>query len=320
MLTTILGSNHRWGDVPSPSHPQSFQEQQLRQSLELCSFVLDNIDWEAVVQDELHHAQRILHLRSIIYRALHDQREWADLFRGIELALNSSAPSRVSPHTIDDLILAAYFVGALACIDRVGPTTIGLEGTMKITDELRLKISPDFDVFEFVKVNSDRLLDTFGKSLPTLLLSPAEALYLPSAMWAPTHILSPPDSVSRFSTSGTFRDDASAITGGLLSTLAARVAEVARSRVDDFGPDAPVMGPFGDLSRFQPSLSVVLLLRYVALGLAPSPQAFKTLGDMTLSIEEENVARVAAEGETETKLDVAGVAMLYYEFGMKTLC
>jgi hypothetical protein len=189
---------------------------------------------------------------------------------------------------------------------------------MKIARELRRKISPDFDVFEFVKTNNDRLLRIIGKS-PPLLLSPAEALYLPSAIWTPTHILSPPESVSRFSAPGSFRDDTSVITGRLLSTLATRIAEVAS--IDNFGPDAAAGGPFGNLSKLHPSLSVVLLLRYVALGLAPSPQGFKVLGDLISSIEEK-VTRVISEGEapgSEMKLDVAGVAMLYHEFGMKML-
>jgi len=315
MLAAILGSGHWEGDLLNHSQSQSFQEQQLRQSLQLCTFVLDSIEGEIIAQDELHHAQRTLLLRSVIYRALQDKREWADLFRAVGLALNSGGPSRTPPYTIDHLILVAYFVGALACADQVGP---GLEGTMKITDELRRKISPDFDVFDFVETNSDRLLGIVGKSPPILLLSPAEALYLPSAIWTPTHILSPPDSVSRFSAPGSFRDDTSAITGELLSTLAARIAEVAR--VDDVGSDAPGVGPFGNLSKFEPSLSVVLLLRYVGLGLAPSPQAFKAVGDLISAIEE-NVTRTMVGGETgsEMKLDVAGVAMLYYEFGMKTL-
>jgi len=316
---TILGSSHWKGDLPNPSHSQSFQEQQLRQSLELCSFSLDSIGEEILVRGELHRAQRILHLRSVIYRALHDQREWTDLFRGIELALNSSDPSRAPPYTTDDLILAAYFVGALAFVDQAGPQTPGSEGMTRITDELRRNISPDFDVFEFVRTNSDRLLGFVGKSPPILLLSPAEALYLPSAMWTPTHILSPPDSVSRFSSSGTFRDDTSAVTGRLLMTLATRIAEVAP--VNDLGPDASGVGPFGNLSKLQPSPSVVLLLRYVALGLAPSPQAFKALGDLISSIGGK-MTRVMGGGETgsEMKLDVAGVVTLYYEFGMKTLC
>lgn len=317
MLTVILGSGHLKSNPPNPSQSQSFQEQQLRQSLQLCTFVLDSIEGEVMVRDELHHVQRILHLRSIIYRALHDKREWTDLFRAIGLALNSGDPSR-TPYTTDDLILAVYLVSALACIDHVCPSAPGLDGTMKVADELRGKISPDFDVFEFVKTNNGRLLGIVGKSPPILLLSPAEALYLPSAMWTPAHILSPPDPVSRFSASVSPRDETSAITGGLLSTLATRVAEVAC--VDDSDPDTPEVGPFGSLSKFQPSLPVVLLLRYVALGLSPSPQAFKALGDLISSIEE-NVTRVISDGETgsETKLDVAGVAMLYYEFGMKTL-
>ena len=318
MLTAILGSGHWEDDLPTRSRSQSFQEQQLRQSLQLCTFVLDHIEGKVMVQAELHHAQRTLLLRSIIYRALHDKREWSDLFRAVGLALNSNDPSRVPPYTVDHLILVAYFVGAMACVDQVGPMAPGLGGTTKITDELRRKITPDFDVFEFVETNSDRLLGIVGKSPPTLLLSPAEALYLPSAMWTPSHILSPPDSVSRFSASGPFHDGISAITGELLSTLASRIAEVAH--VNDAGTDAPGVGPFGNLSKFKPSLSVVLLLRYVALGLAPSPQAFKALGDLISSIEE-NLTRAMVGGETgsEMKLDVAGVAMLYYEFGMKTL-
>jgi protein O-GlcNAc transferase len=318
MLATILGSGHQEGDLPNRSQSQSFQGQQLRQSLQLCTFALDSIEGKVMVQGDLHHAQRILLLRSIVYRGLHDKREWADLFRGVGLALNSSGPSRTPPYTTDHLILVAYFVGALACGGQVGPTAPGLESTMKITDELRQKISPNFDVFDFVETNSDHLLGIVGKSPPILLLSPAEALYLPSAMWTPTHTLSPPDSVSRFSASGSFRDETSAITGELLSTLAARIAEMAC--INDLGPDGPGVGPFGNLSKFQPSLSVVLLLRYVALGLAPSPQAFKALGDLISSIEE-NVTRamVGSEIGSEMKLDVAGVAMLYYEFGMKTL-
>jgi len=315
MLTVILGSSHWEGDLPNPSHSQSFQEQRLKQSLELCSFVLDNIDVEVVVRDELHRAQRILHLRSIIYHALHDQREWADLFRGIELALNSSDPFRATRYTTDDLILAVHFVGALACIDRVGPTSPGLAGTMGITDELQRKISPDFDALEFVKTNSHRLSSAVGKSLPTLLLFPAEALYLPFAIWAPTHVLSPPESVSRFSTPGSSCDETSVITGRLISTLATRIAEVG----DESGPDAASSaGPPGNLSKFQPSLSVVLLLRYVALGLAPSSEGFKALGDLISSIGE-TMTRVMGGGEMgpEIKLGVAGVAMLYCEFGMK---
>ena len=318
MLTTILGSSHWKGDLPIPSNSQSFQDQQLRQSLELCSFVLDSVDKEVMVRDELHRAQQILHLRSNIYHALHDQREWADLFRGVGLALNSNDPSRVPQYTTDDLILAVHFVGALACVDWACPAIPRLEGTMEVADELRRRISPDFEVFEFIKTNSDRLFGVTGKSPPILLLSPAEALYLPSAMWTPAHVLSPPESVSRFSPPGSFSDDASAITGKLLSTLATRIAEVAR--LNDLGSDGPAVGPFGNLSRFHPSLSVVLLLRYVALGLAPSPQAFKALGGLISSIEED-VTRVMDVGEmgSEMKVDVAGVAMLYYEFGMKTL-
>jgi len=314
MVSTILGSGNWEGDCPSPSQSESFQENQLKQSLQLCTFVLDRIDGQAIAQDELHRVQRILLLRSIIYRALHDKREWADLFRGIGLSLNSSNPSPASPHTTDHLILAAYFVGTLACVDQVGPTAGGLQATMKVTDELRRKISPDFDVFRFVETNSDRLFGIVGKSPPILLLSPAEALYLPSAIWTPTHILSPPDPVSRFPGSGSFQEATSAITSGLLSTLASRIAEVAQA--DNFRPDPP----FGNLTKFQPDLSVALLLKYVALGLAPSPQAFKALGDSISSIEED-VTRVIGGGEagSEMKLDVAGVAMLYYEFGTKML-
>ena len=317
MLAAILGSSHWKGDLPIPSHSHSFQEQQLNRSLELCNFVLDSLDREVMVQGELYRAQRTLHLRSNIYHALHDQREWADLFRGIGLALNSNDPSRTR-YTTDDLILAVHFVGALACVDWDCPTIPGLEDTMKVTDELRRRISPDFDVFEFVRTNSDRLFGVVGKSPHVLLLSPAEALYLPSAMWTPTHILSPPEPVSRFSAPPSFRDDASAITGRLLSTLATRIAEVAH--LNDLGPDAPAEGPFGNLSKFQPSLSVALLLRYVALGLAPSPDAFNVLGGLISSIEGD-VTRVMDVGEmgSEMKVDVAGVAMLYYEFGMKTL-
>ena len=315
MLAAILGSSHWKDDRPSDSQP--LQEQQLKQSLELCTFALDSIDGEAMAENELPRAQRILHLRSIIYRAVHDQREWADLFRGIELALNSRDPSRALRYTTDDLILAAYFVGALACVDQIGPTALGLEGTTKITHELRQKISPSFEVFEFVKTNSDRLLSIVGRSPPILLLSPAEALYLPSAMWTPTHILSPPESVSRFSTPGSFRDDTSVITGRLLSTLATRIAELVR--LDDLGADPSAVGPFGTLSKLQPSLSVVLLLRYVALGLAPSPLAFKALGDLISPIEGKAAAGVMGEAGSEMKLGAAGVAMLYYEFGVKML-
>ena len=316
MLTVILGSSHWEGDLPNPSHSQAFQEQQLRQSSELCSFVLDNINEEAMVQDDLHRVQRILHLRSIIYHALHDQREWVDLFRGIELALNSGDPFRVPRYTTDDLILTAHFIGALACVDRVGPTTPGLEDTMGITHELQRKISPGFDTLEFVKTNSDRLFNAVGKSPPPLLLFPAEALYLPFAMWTQAHVLSPPESVFRFSNLGSSRDETSVITGRLISTLATRIAEVARP--DDFGPDGVSAGLPGNLSRFQPSLSVVLLLRYIALGLAPSSEAFRALGDLISSIGE-TMTRVMDGGEMgpEIKLGVAGVAMLYCEFGMK---
>ena len=318
MVTAILGSSHWEGDLPDQSYSKSFQEQQLVKSLELCSFVLDSIDGEVLSEDELHRAQRVLYLRSIIYGALHDKREWADLFRGIELALNSGDPSRTPPLTTEDLILAVHFVGAMACVDQVHPpTTRGLTDTMKVSDELLRKISPDLDVFQFVKENSDRLLRVVGKSPPILLLSPAEALYLPSAMWAPTHVLSPPDLVSRFSALGSLRDDTSAITGRLLTTLAARIAEVT-GEINGIGPDAPEMGFF---SKFRPGPPVVLLLRYIALGLAPSPQAFKALGDLISSIGG-NVTRVMTGGGTgsEMKLDVAGVAVLYHEFGMKALC
>jgi len=318
MLTVILGSSHWEGDLPNPSHSQTFQEQQLRQSLELCSFVLDSIDEETMVQDDLHRVQRILHLRSIIYHALQDHREWADLFHGIELALNSSDPFRVPRYTTDDLILTAHFVGALACIDRVGPTAACLEDTMEITHELQRKISPGFDALEFVKTNRDRLFSAVGESPPPLLLFPAEALYLPFAMWTPAHVLSPPESVSRFSTLGSSRDETSVITGRLISTLATRIAEAARP--DDFGPDVVSAGPPGNLSKFQPSLSVVLLLRYIALGLAPSSEAFRALGDLISSIGEA-MTRVMDGGDMgpEIKLGVAGVAMLYCEFGMKAL-
>lgn len=318
---TILGSSHWEGGLPDPSHSKSLQEQQLRNSLELCSFVLDSPDGGVVLQDELHRAQRVLYLRSIMYHALGDKREWADLFRGIELALNSSDPPRTPPYTTNDLILAVHFIGALACVDQVRPLTRGLEDTIEVTDELRRRISPDFDIFKFVKANSDRLLRVVGKSPPILLLSPPEALYLPSAMWASTHILSPPDLVSRFSTSGSLRDDTSAITGRLLSTLATRIAELGRE-FNDVGPDAASeIGPSNKLFKFQPNLSVVLLLRYIALGLEPSPQAFRALGDLISSIGG-NATRVMTVGETgsEMKLDVAGVAVLYYEFGMKALC
>lgn len=320
MLTAILGSSHWEGNLPNPSHSKSFQEQQLRKSLELCSFVLDSTDGEVILRNELHRAQRVLYLRSIIYHALGDEREWADLFRGIELALNSSDPSRSPPHTTNDLVLAVHFVAALACVDQIRPPTQRLQDTMKVADELRRKISPVFDVCEFVKANTDRLLRVIGKSPPILLLSPAEALCLPSAIWAPTHILSPPDLVSRFSASGSLHGDTSAITGRLLSTLATRIADVA-GEVNDVGPDAAEIGPFGKRFNFQPSPSVVVLLKYIALGLAPSPQAFKTLGDLILSIGG-NVTRVMTVGETgsEMKLDVEEVAVLYYEFGMKTLC
>ena len=61
-------------------------------------------------------------------------------------------------------------------------------------------------------------------------------------------------------------------------------------------------------------------MRYVALGLAPSPQAFSALGDLVSSVEGD-VTRVMARDEagSEMNVDVAGVAMLYYEFGMKAL-
>jgi len=188
---------------------------------------------------------------------------------------------------------------------------------MKITDELQQNVSPDFDVFDFVKTNSDRLLGIIGKS-PPILLSPVEALCLPSAMWPQKHALSP-DSVSRFCTSGSFRDGMGVTTGRLLSTLALRIAEA--FRVNDFGPDAPTADLFGNLSKFRPDLSIALLLGYVGLGLAPSPQAFKELGDLISSIGE-NVTRVVGAGETgpEMKLDVPGVAMLYYEVGIKAPC
>jgi len=316
MLTVILGSSHWEGDLPNPSHSQAFQEQQLRQSLELCSFVLASFDGETMVQDDLHRVQRILHLRSIIYHALRDQRKWTDLFRGIELALNSGDPSRVPRYTTDDLILTAHFVGALACMDRAGYTTSGLEDAMGITHELQRKISPGFDALEFVKTNSDRLFSTVGKSPPPLLLFPAEALYLPFAMWTPAYILSPPESASAFSNLGSSHDETSVITGRLISTLATRIAEVARP--DDFGPDGFTAGLPGNLSKFQPSLSVVLLLRYIALGLSPSSEAFNALGDLISSIGEA-MTRVMDGGEMgpEIKLGVAGVAMLYCEFGMK---
>lgn len=320
MLTAILGSIHWESDLPDPTHPRTFQEQQLKKSLELCTFVLDHTDGETVPLHELYRAQRVLYFRSIIYHALHGKREWGDLFRGIEFALNSSDPSHTSPHTTDDLILAVHFVSGLACADQIRPPNRELESTRKVADELRRKISPDFNIFKFIKANSHHLFHVAGKSPPILLLSPAEALYLPSAMWAPEHILSPPDLVSRFSTSGSLRDDTSAITGRLLSTLATRIADITRE-VNDLGPDAPEVGPFGKLSRFQPSVSVELLLRYIALGLAPSPQAFKTLGDLISSIGG-NMTRVMTGSETgsEMKLDVSGVAMLYYDFGMKALC
>ena len=320
MLTAILGSTHWESDLPDPTHSRFFQEQQLKKSLELCTFVLDNTDREAVPHNELHRAQRVLYFRSIIYHNLYDKREWGDLFRGIEFALNSSDPSPTSPYTTDDLILTVHLVSGLACADQIRPPNHGLESTRKVTDELRRKISPGFNIFRFIKANSHHLFHVTGKSPPILLLSPAEALYLPSAMWAPEHILSPPDLVSRFSTSGSLRDDTSAITGRLLSTLATRIADITRE-VNDLGPDAPEVGPFGKLSRFQPSVSVELLLRYIALGLAPSPQGFKTLGDLISSIGG-NVTRVMTGSETgsEMKLDVSGVAMLYYDFGMKALC
>lgn len=320
MLTTILGPSHWEGGYPDQFPSKPFQEQQLRKSLELCSFVLDNIDEEMISQDELHRAQRILYLRSTLYHALHDKREWADLFRGIELALNSNDPSRTPRYTTDDLILAVHLVGALACVDQIHPRTRGVEDTMKVTDELQRKISPDFDFFGFVKANSDHLLRVVGKSPPVLLLSPAEALYLPSAMWASTNIFSPPDWISRFSASGLLRDDTSVITGRLLSTLATRIADVA-PEVNNVGPDPSGVGPSIKLFKLQPSPSVVLLLRYIALGLAPSPQAFKALGDLISSIGG-NTTRVMTGGGTgsEMKLDVAGVAVLYYELGMKTLC
>jgi hypothetical protein len=322
MVTVILGSGHWEGDLPDTSHPKSFQEQQLRKSLELCSFVLDSIDGEAISQDELHRVQRALYLRSTIYHALHDNREWEDLFRAIELALNSDDPFRTPPFTTEDLILAVHFIGALACVDQVQAPTRRLVDTIKVTDELRRKITPGFDVFQFVKANSDRLLRAVGKSPPILLLLPAEALYLPSAVWAPTHILSLPGWVSRSSNSGSLRDDTSAITGRLLSTLATRIAEVTHEINDDVGPDASEIGPFSKFFRFQPGTPIVLLLRYIALGLAPSAQRFQALGDLISSIGG-NVTRVMTGGAgtgPEMKLDVAGVAVLYYEFGMKTLC
>ena len=319
MLTGILGSCHWEGDLPRPSHSKAFQEQQLRKSLELCSFVLDSINGEVVLQEEVHRAQRVLYLRSTIYHALGDEREWADLFHGIELALNSSDPSRTPPYTTEDLILAVYFVGALGCADQLCPLTRGLQDTTEVTDELRQKISPGFDIFQFVKANSDRLRCIVGKSPPVLLLSPAEALFLPTAIWAPTHILSPPDLVSRFCPSGSLRDDTSVITGRLLSALATRIAEVAWE-VNDVGPEAPEMRALSKLFKFRPSLSVALLLRYIVSGLAPSPQAFKALGDLILSIGG-NVTRVMTGVGTgsEMKVDAAGVAVLYNEFGMKTL-
>ena len=314
---TILGpGTYRVADLPDSSNSKSFQAQQLKRSLELCTFVLHSIEGRAISQDELYRLQRILHLRSIIYRALCDQREWEDLFRGIELALNSNDPCRDPPYTTDDLILAVHLIGSLACIDQVCPSQ-GLEDIIKVTDELRRKISPDFDIFAFVKENSDRLLDVVGESPPVLLLSPAEALYLPAAIWAPVHPLSPPSLVSRFSTPGSLnRDDMSAITGRLLSTLASRIAEVARE-VNNFGPDASEVRPYRKHSNFRPNDSVVLLLRYAALGLAPSPEAFKALGDLISTADGNTVKVMVRETGSEMKLDVAEVAMLYYDFGMK---
>lgn len=288
-----------------------------RQAYELCQGLLSRTAGVDVDRHRLHHLQR-LYLMSGTLRALmgdtsHPE-SLQDYVSAIELALNGGVTS-AQRFTFRDLVVATYLAGLLICDNpllAVPPVILEALSTapeFAVTSDI-VK-SPYFDILRAVHDSGDRLVRALshGGVLPVLLLKPEDTDRLLALLFRSSGGVLPgiaclsredlplPEKVM---------ERTNFMTSTCLLSLAKRMQDL---------PPSTYFVPASDGLALQSSISLDLLLNFLAEALSPSPSTCNNLGILVQSLPNTRLDLTDA-GEHDV-ITAKSVARVWYDRGLR---
>ncbi len=262
----------------------------------------------ALQPSDISRLQRAILTSGTIYATLgptNAERAVLQHTRALELVIRSPPPdSDGEQYTVRDLLIAACVAGHHLCS---GSDMSGafVSGMLQSVAGPRLG-DPTFDLIHLVHTSGDQLLLRAGGVLPTPLLFPDEVTHLRTLLFpqtagvfpaictrTPAGDLKPP--------SDSVRQQTSSMTSTVLLTLAKRFQD---------NTQGSMVIP-GSGSNLRVSVSVIILLYYLALAWSPAPSTYNNLGIVLSGITE---ARRGPDGE---QLDGTTLARVFYTAGLQ---
>ncbi|KAH9950334.1 TPR-like protein [Amylocystis lapponica] len=309
------------------AHDANIQFASYRQALSICQFAQQQIiaaDGRItfpIMNSELHRLQHVFVTTATIHTLIDAGSMYhgvADYFRAIELVIRPPSPYPEDQYyTVHDLLLATCIArySLLAASGVPIPQEVvdglGMQGQDPTLE--RITQAP-FDALHVVHISGDRLLNALlamgGGVLPVLLLLPDQVMRILMIIFQPSvGVL--PSICTRATPNGVLqlppepvRQQTNVMTSTLLLTLAKKFQ-------DNTLTNMVVPGIGGTLNI---STSLVVIMYYLALALAPSPSTYNNLGILLSTL---SPSRIFRDSQGNRVLTGSTLARMYYQAGLQ---
>ncbi|VDB99598.1 unnamed protein product [Peniophora sp. CBMAI 1063] len=286
-----------------------------RQAHELCQALLSRIKTIDVAPHRIHHLQR-LYFMSGTSRALmgdvNHPESLQDYVSAIEVSLHGG--SRSSPLlTLRDLVIGTCFAAMLICDDpslAIPHAILHALSTPEHAYSSDMVKRPDFDILRAVHESGDRLIRVIshGGVLPVILLRPEDTDRLLAILFRSSGGSLP--ALAPLAAEGTpLPQKAIERTNFMTSTCLLSIAR----RMQELPPRTAFI-PAAEGLTLRSSISLDLLLNFLAEALSPSPSTCNNLGILVQSLPNTRLDFNDA-GEREI-ITARGVARAWYDRGL----
>lgn len=286
------------------------------QALELCQQLLSRIVTEDVERHRIHRLQR-LYFMSGTLRALMDDASHSDCLQdyvfAVELGLRGGVWS-TPRFTIRDLVVGACLAGLLICDDpslTIPDVILQSLNTTTRTYTSEMVKKPKFDLLRAVHESGDRLVRALSHNgiLPVILLRPEDTDQLLAILFGASVGVLP--AVSNMDEDAEpLPEKAIERTNFMTSTCLLSLAK----RVQDLPLGTAFLPSPGGVA-LQSSISMDLLLNFLAEALSPSPSTCNNLGILVQSLPNTRLHFNDA-GEQEV-ITAKSVARTWYDRGLR---
>lgn len=260
-----------------------------KEALDVCRFVqsrlLDpdqNVTRSTLTPSDCHKLQNIFCTSANLLQLIKGEMSLdvlQDYFSAVEVAVRRPQPSDEPVYTFRDFLVATCVAGYAASSQELSKPGAIMQAFVDagISEVSERMATPGFDILHAVHASGDRLIDALLREgegvLPILMLRPEETLRLKFLLFPQTsgalpvisNNINPANSWSSF---GSTSHEANGTTSSVLLALAKRLQE------RFLGVDITLT--CGNILRVSPSL--ITLLYYLGLSLAPSPALYNNLG------------------------------------------